>query len=279
MPELRIQNILDSNPLGDSDRPAAPGSGLLRGVMGIMCWPSDEVRRMAYLKHEYFDQLKRMDEMPLLKEDPLLVGFLEEFRTMLGGWGALADLPPNSELLDEMKARAVKGAWVGASLCLTYMLQTNHTKQIERGVSLRKVWAFLFRTGDRFFNTPPEKDALKDAWDEYKSVAHLWAAAYYIELWAKEEVFKKGITDLPLPQDKALRKWTLSTAATSLWLRSAIPLARRFQDFGLSYKPTFAKSPLLDKGLIWSLEDVPDWPCPSMDARLSDDLLEIFNDY
>lgn len=279
MPELRIQDILDFNPLGDSDRPAMSGGGLLRGVIGIMCWPNDEARRMAYIKHEYFDQLKRMDEFPFLKEDPLLVGFLEVFRTMLGGWSALADLPPNSELLDDMKVRTIKGGWVGASLCLTYLLQTNHTKQIQGGVSLRKVWAFLFRTGNQFFSTPPEKDALKDAWDEYKSVAHLWAAAYYIELWAKEEVFKEGLTNLPLPQDKALRKLTLSTAATSLWIQSAIPLAKRFQEFGLSYKPAFSKRYLLDESHIWTLENLPDWPCPSTDARLSDELLEIFNDY
>jgi hypothetical protein len=263
----------------DPERPDEPGPDVLHFIYALMLWPQDESARRKFEGLQFFKFLELLETAPSLKKDEVLTKAVEAQLRGIGGVSTLREMESERKILTDMQNRADRGKWAGGALCMAYLLHTNHAKEIEGGISLRKVRAFLARKGEQFFRKPPKEEALKEAWDEFKSVAPLWAAKFFVDHWMRTQLEVDPLKDLILPEDPTLRNWKIEQAMSQAWVRTVLPLAHDFQEFGLNYKPLKSSVPLLDPKVLWTLVDLPDWAFDRPRVFFLEDLIEILNDY
>jgi hypothetical protein len=262
----------------DLDSSNKPTHALFQHIASIMCWPEDEKARKSFHRIQHFQMAWMLDFISTEREFPEIRRLLELHRESIGGWLALAEARPVQDLTAEVKSSTTRGDWVGGTLCLAHILHTQHADRVKGQLSLRKVRAFLYRTGDHFFKQPPGPEAANDAWEEFKSVAHLWAGRFFIEHWMTKQIAAAVIAGLSNRDLNTIQKWEIDLQLDSLWTQAMLTMAKVFQDFGLSYKPARSRTPILDANRIWTLVDLPIWPLDPPIIRLTEAMLEIFED-
>ena len=280
MPELNIRSRIEFGNEYFPELRSEPNAETLRWLFGLMCWPKkeEEERRNAFVALGHFELRERIDSSPFLKEEPLLERALDIHLQMLGGWKGISNLPPKKELFLEARKRMARGAWVGATLCTAYLIHKNYGGEGEEEISLQRIRKFLFRARNEFFENPPEKEALKDAWNEFKSVAHLWAGQYFVKHYMARQVAEVVVSGLPPSVTQADVERECERRLVPLTTQAIFAMAKEFQEFGLTYTPARSARPLLDADLLWTLVDVPECPIECPRIFFSDDLLEIFDD-
>lgn len=278
MPKIPIHAILNSveEPADYESQILSPW--ILAYIFTFMYWPQDITRRTEYMCLSHFDLLTLLDKVPFLDKDKSISVVLEEGRARFGGWQALASLPPKNDFICDIENRSARAEWVGVTLFIAYTLKTHHTHQLKEKVSLRKVREFLFRNRNLFFPIPPKKEALKDAWDEYKAVSHLWAAKHYIEQLKLSALPQNFDNNLLGKDTLANEAWKKASFIDPTWNKRMLSYAMEFQEFGLRYKPANSRTSLLDPDLLWTLEDLPNWGRERPAYALPDELVEDYND-
>lgn len=249
-----------------------------QGLFSVMCWPQEPEKVKGFLGVEFFRLMEQVDAQPQLKADPDFIQGLELIRKQLGGWASISNMPRSDEVIADLKNRMMRGNWVGGTLCMAYILRENHSMQIEGEISLRRLWTFLFQTRSQFFQKPPKREALREAWDEFKSVAHLWAANFFVNQWMAETLIDRTKESLVHSGIHSPTQEMVTERTLSQYVQLMLPLANVFQDFGLTFKPSRSRKSLLDPDRLWTLEDVPTRSFPFPTITLSDQTLEIFND-
>ncbi|WP_243304662.1 hypothetical protein [Geothrix oryzisoli] len=267
MPKLRFQTETSEA------RPIPP-----QGLFSVMCWPQEPEKMKGFLGVEFFRLMEQADAQPQLRDNPDFIQGLEFIRKQLGGWTSISNMPKSHEVFADMKNRMMRGNWVGGTLCMAYILRKNHSGQIEGEISLRRLWTFLFQTRNQYFPKPPKKEALREAWDEFKSVAHLWAANFFINQWMAETLADRTKESLVHLEIQSPTQETVTEIILSHHVPLVLALAKDFEEFGLNFKPSHSRKPLLDPERLWTLEDVPNRSFPFPKIILSDQILEIFND-
>ena len=144
---------------------------------------------------------------------------------------------------------------------------------------MRKLFAFLFRKGDHFFQKPPSVGVLNDAWKDFKSVVHLWASMYFVDSWIQERTRGLENASLPPDMDSMALKWEMQNEVAPDWQRAWYALAHDIQEFGLTYKPLNASAPLLDSDVLLKLVGVQDCSIKRPHVRFTSQMLEEFEDF
>lgn len=255
---------------------------LLGQMSALMIWPNDEDARRAYAQSGFRDMHAILEEeLPEYREHPLVQEMLSALKSDFGGWSSLRNLRPESEIEAEGVRLSKRASWAGATLFFLIQFQENHANDLEGGISLNKVRSFLSRRGEEWFGTPPEREAIKDAWVEFCTVPHFWAAKYFVDHWLgtsirdqAEQRFKE-ITF----SDERFRRIAIRSEEADLRTKHILVYAHRFQGFGLAFKPPRSRTTLLNPDILWRIEDLPDWDIPDMGIKFPLDVLETLNDY
>ncbi len=282
MPVFKVRPFYESAlPLPDP-LPLRFHNELLGQMSAVMLWPHDEKARETYVRSGCRDmQAILEEEFPEFQEHPLVQTMLRSLQTRYGGWSGLRNLRPEAEVEKEALRLSTRATWAGATLFFLIQFQEHHAEQIEQGMSLRKVRSFLARQGSDWFSAPPESEVLKDAWDEFRTVVHFWAAKYFVDNWlgaairASAEQQLSGTPEL----NPRIRHLTLKSTEVDLRTKHVLVYAHRFQTFGLTFRPARSQSPVLDLEALWRIEDLPEWEIPDLGLKIDSDLLEILNDY
>ncbi len=246
-------------------------------VFAFMCWPNDEQKQRDLLSLDYLSNREYVDTNVFLKDHPFWQSDLEARMRNLGGWDALRSARPAVDVIPDVAKRARRGYWAGGTLCTIYLLQTDHAQELKKALSLRHVWTCLPYSGARIFTDCPSAHVLKDVWDEFLSVAHLWAAWYLVERWMGHGAHSLSSVALPIPKECPYHEWVLQRGADTLRMQSVLTLAKEIQSFGLSFKAPRASKTLLDPDQLWQLQKIPNWPVERPRGVLSQRFLSLFN--
>jgi hypothetical protein len=160
-------------------------------------------------------------------------------------------------------------------------------------ISLNRVWKWIEQYGSLWIPMYTTKDRLDEDWEQFKSVAHLWAAdfafhwlgfanqphSHFASQWQREIVPMlphNALASHPKEADQALAVIE-KVDYINHRLRYLFTFARHFQDFGLAFRPKRSRKPLLDHDRLYLLEDVPDWGIPFPEVELPEEWVESMN--
>jgi len=244
-----------------------------------MAWPKDESAWEDVQKYMHCAYLAMIEQFPEIANDPIISSLLTLQRNSFGGWNALREGRPFSELQTQLPERIVRGEWVGGTLCMAYLLHMQNNPKLKDDISLRKVRRLLFRKGDCLFKKPPGERALSDAWEEFKNVAHLWAGQFFVDHWMAREIATAAMAEIPQDHPLYSREWATNFALLTCWHQAVLTVAKSIQEFGLTYKPPHSKNTLLDPTHLWTLVDIPLCPIEIPIIPISDEMIEIYQDY
>lgn len=255
---------------------------LLGQMSALMLWPHDEKARNTYIQSGFRDMCAILEEeLPEVREHPQVQELFSSLQAGFGSWSGLRNLRPESEVEAEARRLSTRATWAGATLFFLIQFQGSHPEQLEGGISLKKVRSFLARSGKEWFGTPPDREAIKDAWVEFRAVTHFWAAKYFIDQWLgpsirtqAEQCYKETI----FPNER-FRRIAIMSEEMDLRVKHILAHAHRFQRVGLAFKPPFSRTPVLDAEILWRIEELPDWDIPEMGIELHADILGVLNDY
>jgi len=263
----------------------------------LMAWPSDDQRARQYCRRRLVDQYAALQDaaerVPMITVIP---GFIEAKRLcweFLDGWSGILNLPAKDDLDRDHHSLRTRGHQVGATFCILYWCQASHATQLAQPISLNRVWKWIEQYGSLWIPLYTTKDRLDEDWEQFKPVAHLWAAdfafhwlgfakqthAYFASQWQNEIVpmLPHGaLEERPEEVDRALAI-VKNVDDINHRLRYLFTFARHFQEFGLSFTSKRSRKPLLDRDRLLLLEDVPDWGIPFPEVELPDEWIESMN--
>lgn len=222
----------------------------------LMCWPSDVEQQNQALRATYLNTLGIVEaKTPREKDFWTYFKGMEPHRKRLGGWRALAEAPPLSEIEAAMEARTKDGLIAGGMLRLLHALHAQAIP-LAGGPSLNKIVDFLRQHGESIFqqNRTFTKANLMAIWNEYKPVAHLWAA--HVSLVHKHCPVRPEKDSL---LDPAYQAFDRQLAA---YIHRLYCMAKHLQEFGLTFKAKGSaaeKKNLLDPETCLLLGEVPQW--------------------
>lgn len=130
--------------------------------------------------------------------------------------------------------------WTRAARILRFVTDMAHDERsanLRGGASLNKAFLALADLAPRI-----QTASLRRAWDDFRDVAHLLAATEYLVECANESLAGDDI--------RAFNVDVLLFAPDLL-----LPLAYRFQEFGLSHRASTSKQTLLDPERLWRIPE------------------------
>lgn len=263
----------------------------------LMTWPSNDRRAMQYARRRMVDQYAALQEAesraPLLTTSP---GFLDAKRMcweFLEGWDGILSLPAKEELEAEYDALQSSGRRAGATFCILYWCHQSHATQLNRPISLSQVWKWIDQYGAAWVPIHATKDRLDEDWEQFKPVAHLWAAeyaffwlgcwnqrdSYFASQWQSEILPMLPREDLDSHPDEVNRVIAIMDRLDRLnhRLKYVFSFAHQFQEFGFAFTPKRSRKPLLDRDRLVFLEEVPDWGIQLPVVEFPDEWIDSIN--
>ena len=259
-----------------------PSRILSEWIFSVMCWPGDVKRQEAYQYWRAQESFAAVDSIPVQHGDDQFLWLNElsrVYRNATRGFVIQAGLPSYEALRRESGDRIVRGIWAGATLCIAYLLHKDYAERGPFEISLTRIWGFLFRSKQDFFSHPPRKESLKEAWGEFKDVAHLWAGLFFFNHWMAVEALQ--CVELDGTSGAATQKrivHAMGSRDLAVTTKAILVLAREFQEFGLGFTPKRSGNPLLDPNGIWRVEELQDWGISFPSIQLSDIHVDVYLD-
>jgi hypothetical protein len=202
-------------------------------LLGIMAFPKDEEKRRLFLASfhrfaagEIETRIRKLPEAQDYPVGPLLGELLGRALEPLGGFPALDQAPSFSEVVRQLADRAWPGSIAGD--VLNYLLQmkaAGYQASVNKAVALSE--AFLGEAMPRM--GPPGGKSnryIRQAWEDFKPVSHLWAAFRLLE---DEDLGAVGRTEAKLA------------------------LSRLLLDLALTIRPKGGREPLLRADELWQV--------------------------
>lgn len=207
-------------------------------TLAVMLWPGEqqEKERAQFFAAKYVDHVLRSTEEEVTLPANLLA--------------ALLDAPGWSALLEEVVKRTKRATVAGHVLVTMFVMDLCKERLPKRGdpgasldkaIAVMEAWASMdkrFGNGSKF---PLSDRTIRNYWDEFRSVAHLWAAK-----------------DLNL--DPAFQFAPRQEVLNADNLHSLLCMAGQLAEFGCNFKLANKSRDkdrfLLDGGSIW-------WPDPT----------------
>jgi hypothetical protein len=262
-----------------------PDAASLYWLLGPMCWPTEPAKEKSFAAACFVDVLDYtvntrlpQEAASITSESRLLTDLDALVQMLFGGWKALFSTSHSDSILEDFQRRVDRGWRAGAVLSLAYILHTQRGHEVK-DISERKLRAFLVRRGEDLFGEPQSANALKTASERCRAVAHLWAGLFFVGTWMPGLVAKKANTDVPLKDLLISRDWESLYPLAPHLIRAMMPMAMKFQTFGVAYTPKGAAEPLIDPKSAWLLPGVPEGSIPFPEPRFDDAALEEFEDY
>jgi len=205
-------------------------------ILAVMYFPNDESLRRAY-----YSVCLAEHELTETKED----------REMAVSADLLEDLisaPSKQDLLRQSRKKGKRGMIAGDVLLAVYAMNSFPKYFPEPSIRSAIFLAQRFAEETKFEDKtelPSSKNAIRDHFNEFRTVAHFWAAFRLQELYPNR------------PNEDILS----STDSVKYFLG----IAGTLEDFGCSFVPKRAKPqlPILDPDSIWSpSEAFPRWHPP-----------------
>ena len=220
--------------------------GLL--LSAYMLWPNNETRRNQWMLVN--EDLRRLLEEEPVDVDPRLVPF--------GGLKALSE--STRVPLEKDAAKIERKDWIRCAEIFQTLIDIANdprTSELEGGASLEKAKAMLENE-----QTADSASAYEKAWQRYKDVAHLIAAAYQLALRVKGALpdNHEGISPHSI-----------------VFFAPAAPLAASmtYQQFGLDFVPHARKQSLLDHETVWRIpEEIDVEPAPLFIRKLPGSMVD-----
>ena len=211
-----------------ADHALCPHASLL--LTAYMAWPNDEERRDSFVA-TYLARLEastRLAPKGMPAESRQEIAF-EKF----GGVGAVVK-PAFDHLSEEIEQ--VQRRWLLVADIFQTIVDMAHDDRIElrRGSSISK--AIDLCENERGL---PGHSQLRNAWSDFRDVAHLIAAGAYLA--------HKGLAHTETAHEASLLK--------AIWIApdSVLALAAGLQDFGLQPKSVRGVSPILRPDNLWRI--------------------------
>ena len=236
-------------------------------------YPNDEFKRLNYMRY-MFESMEVIIEEKHEEEHNLWRDAYRAHLEYLGGRRGILEAPAKAIFDKETNSIGERAIWVGRAFLLMFLLK-NHYK-VPNLTSINNVQFYLFYEHER------SRSTFYQAWGEFQSVAHLWAAKYAaIIIGALEEAqllldsgttVKDGGTkhhNAGRPPFRNLSDVWQSPKGKEV--ENTFAWAGEFQRFGTTFIPSRAKGPLLDSSTTWMVPENGPWklrPLPIIDANL-----------
>ncbi len=205
-------------------------------ILAVMYFPNDESLRRAY-----YSVCLAEHELTETKEDREMgvsADFLED----------LISAPSKQDLLRQSRKKGKRGMIAGDVLLAVYAMNSFPKYFPEPSIRSAIFVAQRFAKETKFEDKtelPSSEKAIRGHFDEFRTVAHFWAAFRLQEIYS-------------IRPDEDM----LSSADA---VQDFLGIAGTLQDFGCSFVPKRAKrqAPILDPDAIWSVsEAIPRWHRP-----------------
>jgi hypothetical protein len=209
-------------------------------ILALMSFPSDAKLRRSYYAANFARGV--LDESPNSAIFEIARDVLED----------LVRAPSNVELRD-LSAKQTKRAFVAGDFLLSIYAMDSFPEyfnepSVRKAIFVTQSFARRTRFGDGS-KIPASETAIRKAFAEFRSVAHLWAAMRLHE-------------SFPILEQREILG---SAEAVSAFLG----IAGTLQDFGCSFVPKRAKpkEPIVDRNTVWSVPSSvarlrPPWQAP-----------------
>jgi hypothetical protein len=245
-------------------------------IASIMAWPNDPERRNQYITTLTAEMLgsdwimksrsSGGDEIVVNRDDlPGLATWFEQS----GGYSAVARAPG----LGAYKPLFTKHhqGWRVAGLVMSFMkaMSEHHADELRGGPSINKAMRLIEHLQDGML-IPKNSKYHRDAWNNYRTTAHLCAAYVYITHPLINDFYAGKLSAETLRQALEGHMWQS--------FDQFLAVAHDFQQFGLEYPlpRTRCFETLLPPGSIWSLPSIVQRkPVKAKVKPLPPDLLEL----
>lgn len=208
-------------------------------ILALMNFPTDSAMRRSYYAVCYAAWV--LEEC---RDEPDVIGV-----DLIEG---LISAPSKSDLGAKVADETKKGVVAGNFLLTMYVMnafpETFSEPSVRKAIYAARVYASKTRFGDGS-SLPTSETAIRKYFDEFRSVAHLWAATRLHE-------------SLPIRDQREI----LGSAEA---VRDFLGIARTLEDFGCVFVPKRAKpkQPILDRNSIWRVPESfprlhPPWKGP-----------------
>lgn len=211
--------------------------------------------------------------------DKFFSDFLKPLGGVIGGAIALTDSPSADALMQEWTRRWFRIVYTGKLVCLIFSINEHHP---QVGASLNKAIYVLRETegkdeerkaGLKQFGFPSvHESSLKEAWRQFKPVAHLCAAYVTTESHYYEDELSRDFMEYWLKPPAIYEDDVFGTLCL---------VARSVEQFVTTFRPHGQRQALISKDEIYSLPEKifdPKVPLPSA-RRLTDDEMAALKTY
>jgi len=282
---LNIKAIYEAPRLLSDQAPSCFTDVALYLMNAIMSWPRDGVRQKQYLQiccAPYQPlYLKILLENPSIPQDSIFATCFRALHSLVGDINEILDLPSKSLIDNELQQNRLRGRNAGMALFSLYCLNASHKHQITKNISLTNVWHWLESNGQTLFGLSLKKDQLDADWEDFKNVAHLWAADVVYDLIYKNRPIDGVMTQFFTAQKQDKISPELINLAHVVDMvdhkyKYIFSYANLFQYFGLSYKSKHSKKCLLDSDDLYLVDEIPDWNIELAQVLFADPLVKSF---
>jgi hypothetical protein len=163
----------------------------------------------------------------------------ENFQIFGGGFGPLAAAAYDKPLAERLERGLEAATLAGDRLLFTAAMARHHDNDLRGGASLGKATDLITQLNSES-EGPTSKNPINAAWQSHRNVAHLSAAAGWIERKMRQRNSTPANEEIPIQ---------LILEPTEEFLQ----LARDFLEFGLTFRAFRSPETILDKESVWHL--------------------------
>ena len=166
------------------------------------------------------------------------------FRTFGGGFGPLATAADDKPLRGRLDRGLEAAIRTGERLIFTAVMATHHDNDLDGGASLGKATDLIAHLNSKS-EGPTSKNPINEAWQSHRNVAHLAAAAAWMERIMRRQNAIPANEEIPI-------------LTILLQTEGFLRLAFDFLTFGLTFRVFRSPETILDEDSVWRLPGNPD---------------------